>query len=231
MNSSSLPYALLPLFTATSAIWWISATPNKPEAYLRLIIVWRSFLIVLSRYRDNRSAPVPPSDLRMTIIECWLVVSATITLDFLLPLDRRSVFTSTPTPLIIIDFCTLPIVALLTCVISAVSLKCTLNNWTRFIRSSGNTRTSGCPSQDNEAQKPLISSCFTESLDEPCFGLCDRVEGTKDSQDDEKEGFCTSVTKFLDASDEKAGLQRISIDDTPTPLQVFIKVEVCREEL
>ena len=50
--------------------------------------------------------------------------------------------------------------------------------------------------------------------------------------DEEDQEFCTSVTNFLDTSDGKAGSQRILIDDTlSTPLQVFIQVEVYREEL
>ena len=45
--------------------------------------------------------------------------------------------------------------------------------------------------------------------------------------DEEDQEFCTSVTKFLDTSDGKAGLWRILIDDTPSVLlQVFIQVEV-----
>src|SRR5258708_6368464 len=230
MNFSFVPYALLPPFTAASAIWWISATPDKPEAYLRLILVWRSFQIVLSHYQNSRSTPVTSSDLRMTI-ECWLVVSSTIILDVLHPLDPRSVFTSTPKPLIIIDFCTLPLVALLACAVTAASSK-RVSSRTQVIQHSGNARNSACASQDIEAQKAIKSCCSTGSVYEPCYDLNDHVEGMEYLQFCDDDEFCTSVTKSLDASDEKAGSRRISIEDTPsTPLQVFIKVEVCREEL
>src|SRR5260370_21717026 len=109
MNFSFIPCALFSLLTIMSAIWWIIVTPNKPESYLRLIILWRSFLIVLSHYRDIPSTtPIVSPDLRTTI-ECWLVVSSTILLDSFTPLDR--LFATIPNPLIMIDFCILPFLA------------------------------------------------------------------------------------------------------------------------
>jgi len=200
--------------------------PEKPVAYLRLITMFQSILIVLSHYRDSRSTATT-TDFRVTI-QCWLVVLSIVMLDLLYPLDPRSVFTSTPRPLLVIDFCTLPLVALLACAVAAASSE----RINPVIHHSGNFRNSTCASQDIEAQDTYKSHYSTEPLYESCYDLYDRVEDAKHTQFRDDDEFSTSVTKFLDASDEEAGSKRISIDDTPpTPLQVFIKVEVCREEL